>query len=199
MARPADGRQASPVNSRQVISKSPQRRADPIQSRAQPVGGGDVDDSHLCTRISFAGTPALGPNHASRARPGLPLIRRVRLTARVTALEPQQPGYLSRSDAAATPVDRSPYGQTLIFGHCPQRLPNPAAQRPGLEHRVHRAPSPPRPLEHRAGVPGRPVLCAVRPGHLMLSGAPLASPTADSSHLPYYHRSFINPRPFNQP
>ena len=77
MARPADGRQASPVNSRQVISKSPQRRADPIQSRAQPVGGGDVDDSHLCTRISFAGTPALGPNHASRARPGLPLIRRV--------------------------------------------------------------------------------------------------------------------------
>jgi hypothetical protein len=43
----------------------------------------------------------------------------------VTALEPQQPGYLSRSDAAATPVDRFPYGQTLIFGHCPQRLPNP--------------------------------------------------------------------------
>jgi hypothetical protein len=127
MARPADGRQASPVNSRQVISKSPQRRADPIQSRAQPVGGGDVDDSHLCTRISFAGTPALGPNHASRAQPG-PACRSSDasvLTARVTALEPQQPGYLSHSDAAATPVDRFPYGQTLIFGHCPQRLPNP--------------------------------------------------------------------------
>ena len=38
-------------------------------------------------------------------------------------------------------------------------------------------------VSHRAGVPGRPVLCAVPPGHLTLSVAPLASPTADSSHL----------------
>jgi hypothetical protein len=59
-----------------------------------------------------------------RARPGLPLIRRVVLTALMTALEPQQPGYLSHSDAAAAPVDRFPYRQTLIVGHRPQCLPS---------------------------------------------------------------------------
>jgi len=40
----------------------------------------------------------------------------------MTAVEPQQPGYLSHSDAAAAPVDRFPYRQPLVLGHCPQRL-----------------------------------------------------------------------------
>ena len=56
----------------------------------------------------------------------------------MTALESQQPGYLSHSDAAATPVDRFPYGQTLIFGHCPQRLPNPPLS---VRTRASRSPS----------------------------------------------------------
>jgi hypothetical protein len=43
-------------------------------------------------------------------------------TALMTAVEPQQPGYLSQSDAAASPVDCLPYRQTLIVGHHPQRL-----------------------------------------------------------------------------
>jgi hypothetical protein len=43
-----------------------------------------------------------------------------------------------------------------------------------------------------SGVPGRHVPCAVPPGHLTLSAAPPASPTADSSHLPYRHQSFID-------
>ena len=42
----------------------------------------------------------------------------------MTAVEPQQPGYLSHSDAAAAPVDRFPQRETLIAGHCPQRLPS---------------------------------------------------------------------------
>ena len=46
------------------------------------------------------------------------------LTALMTAVEPQQPGYLSHSDAAAAPVDRFPQRQTLILGHRPQRLPS---------------------------------------------------------------------------
>jgi hypothetical protein len=62
--------------------------------------------------------------NAAHSRPGLPLIRRVRLTALMTAVEPQQPCYLSHSDAAAAPVDRVPQRKTLIAGHCPQRLPS---------------------------------------------------------------------------
>jgi hypothetical protein len=42
----------------------------------------------------------------------------------VTAVEAQQPGYLSHSDAAAAPADRFPQRQTLIVGHRSQRLPS---------------------------------------------------------------------------
>jgi hypothetical protein len=43
-------------------------------------------------------------------------------TGLMTAVEPQQPGYLSHSDAAAAPLDRFPQRETLILGHRPQRL-----------------------------------------------------------------------------
>jgi hypothetical protein len=45
-------------------------------------------------------------------------------TALVTAVEPQQPRYLSYRDASATPVDRLPYRQTFLVSHRPQRLPS---------------------------------------------------------------------------
>src|SRR5215217_9748765 len=45
-------------------------------------------------------------------------------TALMNVVEPQQPGYLSHSDAAAAPVDRFPYRQTLVVSHRPQRLPS---------------------------------------------------------------------------
>jgi hypothetical protein len=41
----------------------------------------------------------------------------------MTAVQAQQPGFLSHSDAAAAPLDRFPQRQTLILGHRPQRLP----------------------------------------------------------------------------
>jgi hypothetical protein len=41
----------------------------------------------------------------------------------MSVVEPQQPGYLSHSDAAAAPVDRLPHRQALVVSHCPQRLP----------------------------------------------------------------------------
>jgi hypothetical protein len=50
--------------------------------------------------------------------------QRVHLAVLMTAVEPQQPGYLSHSDAAAAPVDRFPQRKTLVAGHCPQRLPS---------------------------------------------------------------------------
>jgi len=40
----------------------------------------------------------------------------------MTALEPQQPGYLSHSDAAAAPLDGFTQRKTLVIGHPPQRL-----------------------------------------------------------------------------
>jgi hypothetical protein len=46
------------------------------------------------------------------------------LTVLMTAVEPQQSGNLSHRDAAATPVDRFPYRQTLIVSRRPQRLPS---------------------------------------------------------------------------
>jgi hypothetical protein len=46
-------------------------------------------------------------------------------TALMTAVEAQQPGYLSHSDAAAAPVDRFPYRQTLVVSHRPQGLSSP--------------------------------------------------------------------------
>ena len=42
----------------------------------------------------------------------------------MSVVEPQQPGYLSHSDAAAAPVDRFPHRQTLVVSHRPQRLPS---------------------------------------------------------------------------
>jgi hypothetical protein len=57
------------------------------------------------------------------AQPG-PACRSSVSTALMTAVEPQQPGYLSHSDAAAAPVDRLPDRQTLIVSHRPQRLPS---------------------------------------------------------------------------
>ena len=46
-------------------------------------------------------------------------------TALMSIFEPQQPGHLSHSNAAAAPVDRFPYRQTLVVSHRPQRLPSP--------------------------------------------------------------------------
>jgi hypothetical protein len=45
--------------------------------------------------------------------------------ALMSVVEPQQPGYLAHSDAAAAPVDRLAQRQTLIVSHRPQRLPGP--------------------------------------------------------------------------
>ena len=55
---------------------------------------------------------------------GLLLIRRVRLDGLTAAVEPQQPGYLSHTDAAAAPVDRLARRKTFVVGHHPQRLPS---------------------------------------------------------------------------
>jgi hypothetical protein len=46
-------------------------------------------------------------------------------TALMSVVEPQQPGHLSHSDAAAAPVERFPHRQTLVVSHRPQRLPGP--------------------------------------------------------------------------
>ena len=113
-------------------------------------------------------------------------------TAMMKTVEPQQPGYLPHSEAVAAPMDRLTQRKALVVGHRPQSLPS-AAPRPGREHRVRRARSAPRPPDLRAGGPARRVLCAGPPGHLTLSAAPPASPTADSSHLPYRHRPFTQP------
>ena len=43
----------------------------------------------------------------------------------MSVVEPQQPGYLSHSEAAAAPVDGFPDRQTLAVGHGPQSLPGP--------------------------------------------------------------------------
>jgi hypothetical protein len=40
-------------------------------------------------------------------------------TAPMTAVEPQQPGYLSHRDAAAAPIDRFPQRKGLVVGHRP--------------------------------------------------------------------------------
>jgi len=45
-------------------------------------------------------------------------------TALVIAVESQQPGYLSHSDAAAAPLDRLAQRKTFVIGHRPQRLPS---------------------------------------------------------------------------
>jgi hypothetical protein len=45
-------------------------------------------------------------------------------TALMTAVGPQQPGYLSHTDAAAAPINRLTQRQTFLLGHRPQRLPS---------------------------------------------------------------------------
>jgi len=44
----------------------------------------------------------------------------------MSIVEPQQPGYLSHSDAAAAPLERFPHRQTLIVSHRPQSLSSPS-------------------------------------------------------------------------
>ena len=63
-------------------------------------------------------------------QPSLPLIRQTVSTARVTAVEPQQPGYLSHRRAAAAPLGHISQRQTLILGHGSQRLPSAALSVP---------------------------------------------------------------------
>ncbi len=43
----------------------------------------------------------------------------------MSLVEPQQPSYLARSDAAAAPLERFPHRQTLIVSHRPQSVPSP--------------------------------------------------------------------------
>ncbi len=102
----------------------------------------------------------------------------------VAGLSPAQCRRCRTSRRPREPTNPHPRSSSAEFAQ-------PAAQRPQSEHRVHQARLAPRPLELRAGVPGRPVLCAVPPGHLTLSVAPPASPIADSSHLP----SWLRPSP----
>jgi hypothetical protein len=68
-----------------------------------------------------------------------------------------------------------PSSSVIVRSGCPA---------PRTRHRVQQAPSAPEPPGLRAGGPGRPVVCAVPPGYLMPSAAPLVVPTGDSSHLP---------------
>jgi len=100
MARQADDSPAPPVN--------PDKSS--LGSRRAP----DSSDGAART-VAESCSAAPGP--------GLLLIRRVRLTTVRTAVQPQQPDYLSHSDAAAAPVDCFPQRQTLMVGHRPQSLP----------------------------------------------------------------------------
>jgi hypothetical protein len=83
------------------------------------------------TRISFGPsfrTVAESCNAAS-AGPGCRSSDASVSNALMTAIE-QQPGYFSHSDAAAGPVDRFPYRQTLIGSHRPQSSPSPPLSDP---------------------------------------------------------------------
>jgi hypothetical protein len=95
-----------------------------IHDQVQPVGAGEVDDSHPGTRISF------DRNRRTVADQGKPAPSLARssdasvLTALMTAVEPQQPGCLPHSDTAAAPGDRFPQRQALVLSHCSQGLPS---------------------------------------------------------------------------
>jgi hypothetical protein len=66
------------------------------------------------TRINFDPNSRTGAAcNAAPSRPGLPLIRLVRFTALITAVEPQQPGYLSHSDAVVH-QSTAPHTDNLI-------------------------------------------------------------------------------------
>jgi hypothetical protein len=129
------------------------------------------------------------------ARLGLPFTRSVRLSAQVIAVEPQQSGYLSHSDAAAALVDRFPQRQTFIVSHRPQRLPSAPLSVPDDSSRSPSAvsTSTARASSRRSRL--GPFLAPVLLGHLTLSAAPLALLTADSSHLPYRPPALYRPGP----
>ena len=85
-------------------------------------------DSQSGTRIGFdlkARTVAESCNAATQPEPACRSSDAAVLTAPTTAGEPQQPGYLSHSDAAAAPVDRFAYRQILtlviVRRACPAR------------------------------------------------------------------------------
>jgi hypothetical protein len=91
----------------------------------RPSTRASITGSQPPTRISFdrnfnsvaascKGAPSAGP--ACRSSDASVLTALV--IALVIAVEPQQPGYLSHGDGAAAPVDRFPYRQTLVVGHC---------------------------------------------------------------------------------
>jgi hypothetical protein len=123
--------------------------------------------------------PACRPSDASvSAAVRKPSSRSSRVISRTVRPLPHQ-WTASRSD--------KPSSSVIVRSACPARC-----SASGRERRVHRARSALRLPDPRSGVPGRRVLCAVPPGHLTLSVAPPASPIADSSHLPYRHRSFID-------
>jgi hypothetical protein len=118
----------------------------------------------LLAGLASTRTPAPWSNHAAPRPAGNRVISRT-----VTPLPHQSTA--SRSD--------KPSSSVIV-----RSASQPAAQHPEPEHRVHPARLAPRPPELRACVRDRPVLYAAPPAHLTLSAAP-ASPSADSSHLPY--------------
>jgi hypothetical protein len=102
----------------------------------------------------------------------------------VIAVEPQQPRYLSHGDAAAAQWTRFPERQTLLVGSvivrnaCPARRSTSRTKASRSASAVSTATAGPSSRRSRLARSLR-----VPPGHLTLSAAPLASPTADSSHL----------------
>jgi hypothetical protein len=72
-----------------------------VTTRAQPVDGDNGADSQRSTRIGFdrAESWEIAPSPACRSS------ETSVSTCLMTALEPQQPGYLSHSDAATAPLD----------------------------------------------------------------------------------------------
>ena len=128
------------------------------------------------------------------ARPCLALVRRARLDRPGDRCRAAAIGLFSRT------VTALPHQSTASPATNPRRrslsaaLAKRAARRPGREHHVHRARAALRLPELRVGVPGRLVRCAVPPGCLTLSAAPLASRTADPSDLPYLARPSTQPK-----
>ena len=88
--------------------------------------------------------------------------RRSRITSRTVTPVPHK-STASRSDRPSSSVMSVAHAQRAV-------------QRPGQEHRGHRAPS-----TSRAGVYARPASCAARLGHQSRTAVPPASATADSS------------------
>jgi hypothetical protein len=127
----------------------------------------------------------------SCGHPARPAAHPTRPFDLMTGVESQQPGYLSHSEAAAALFGRlrsdKPSSLVIVCSACPTRRSAsrtaPSRSPSGVSTATARASS---------GVPGRRVLCAVPPGHLTLSVAPLASPIPDPSR-PYQRRSLSTP------